>query len=243
MPNPKLTSIIILAWNQLGYTRACIESIRKFTQAPYELILVDNGSRDATGNYLQTIPGAKVIRNKENQGFARGCNQGIRLAEGDYILLLNNDTVVAPRWLENLTICLESAPSVGLVGPRSNCAGGPQFISVYYPNLRAAEDFARNFNRESNPSQWFELDMVVGFCMLIKREVVEKIGLLDETFGLGNFEDNDYCRRAKGVGYKILCAGDTFVHHFGNCSFIGNKVDYNKLFQENYRKYKAKWGE
>ncbi|MEW5705489.1 MAG: tetratricopeptide repeat protein [Actinomycetota bacterium] len=241
MPGSKLTSIIILAYNQLEYTKLCIESIYRYTIPPFELILVDNGSTDGTSAYFNSIVGAKVITNKVNLGFAKGCNQGIKIAEGDYILLLNNDVIVTECWLENMIECLESDPSIGIVGPRSNYVSGPQFIEVDYKSIEALHSFAREFNRQGS-DKWFDLDVAIGFCMLIKREVINKVGLLDERYGIGNFEDNDFCMRAKMAGYRIVCAGNTFIHHFGNRTFIGNDLPLQNLLIENKRIFDKKWG-
>lgn len=236
-----LTSIVILAWNQLFYTKMCIESIQQYTDSPYELILVDNGSTDGTGEYFGSIPGAVVIKNPVNRGFAAGCNQGMRAARGDYILLLNNDTVVSHNWLSNLINCLESSPEIGIVGPVSNYVSGVQLIPTAYQSLEEMHQFAKEFNRP-DPSRWFDTERLVGFCMLIRRSVVDRIGLLDEDFGIGNFEDDDYCLRARQAGFRLVCAGDTFVHHFGNKTFAGNKVDLDSLLAENRIKFCQKWG-
>lgn len=237
----RLTSIVILAWNQLFYTRMCIESIQQYTDFPYELILVDNGSTDGTGEYFDSIPNAVVIKNPVNRGFAAGCNQGIRAAHGDYILLLNNDTVVSHNWLSNLINCLESSPEIGIVGPVSNYVSGVQLIPTEYQSLGEMHQFARKFNRP-DPSRWFDTERLVGFCMLIRRSVIDRIGLLDEDFGIGNFEDDDYCLRALRAGFRLVCAGDTFIHHFGNKTFEGNNVDMAKLLAENRVRFCRKWG-
>ena len=237
----KLTSIIVLTFNELRFTQVCLEYIRRYTPEPYELIVVDNASTDGTVEYLVSQKDIKLTLNAKNNGFAKGCNQGIRIASGDYILLLNNDTAVSPRWLENMIACLESDSSIGIVGPRSNYAKPPQLLKVEYTNMEEVLNFSTQFNSAGDPSKWFELEMAVGFCMLMKRDVINQVGLLDERFGIGFFEDDDYCRRAREKGFRILCAGDTFVHHFGSASFHGNKIDYNSLVQKNWQKYNAKW--
>lgn len=236
-----LTSIVIPTFNQLEYTRWCVASIRFFTTEPYELIVVDNGSSDGTREYLQTQKDIRPILNEMNGGFAKACNQGIRQAAGDFVLLLNNDTAVAAGWLRNMINCLESNPAIGIVGPRTNFAKGPQSLQVDYANMDEMFAFSCQFNAKPDPSKWFELEMAVGFCMLVKRQVIESVGLLDERFGIGFFEDDDYCRRVRLKEFRIMCAGDTFVHHFGSRSFIGNKIDRDRLVQENWRKYAAKW--
>jgi len=242
MVKQPVVSIIIPTFNQLGYTKLCLTGIRRFTPEPYELIVVDNSSTDGTIDYLMSQKDIIPIINKENKGFSKACNQGIKAAAGKHLLLLNNDTIVGPNWLRNLIRCLESDSSTGIVGPRSNFAQQPQYLKVNYRSLGEMLEFSKQFNSRPDPAKWFELNLAVGFCMLIRWPVIEKAGLLDERFGIGNFEDNDFCNRAKAAGFKIMCAGDTFVHHFGNRTFIGNNMDYNRIFQENRQKYHAKWG-
>ncbi len=241
MTGSKLTSIIILAFNQLEYTKLCIESIYRYTIPPFELVLVDNGSTDGTAGYFDSIAGAKVVKNKTNLGFAKGCNQGIEKAEGDYILLLNNDTIVTEHWLDNMLECIESDPSIGVVGPRSNYVNGPQFIAVDYESINDMHRFAREFNSQG-PDKWFDVEVIIGFCMLMKREVVDKIGMFDERFKIGNFEDNDFCTRAKMAWYRLVCAGNTFIHHFGNKTFNGNQMPYEEIMLENMKVFAEKWG-
>lgn len=239
-----LTSIIILTFNELEYTKRCIESIRKYTTEPHEVIFVDNNSKDGTVEYLRRLVSEnsnyRLIENKENLGFARGCNQGIRKAKGEYILLLNNDVVVTKGWLSGLLTCLKNAPDAGIIGPMTNNISGPQKIDVDYKSVEEIENFARRF-RETFKGRRIPLRRIVGFCMLFKRDLVDKIGLLDETFGTGNFEDDDLCLRAELVGFRNYIAGDVFIHHYGSRSFIGNKIDYNATIGGNRRKFNEKW--
>lgn len=130
-----LTSIIILAFNQIKYSKLCIESIKEYTTNPYELILVNNGSTDGTGEFFSSIKGASIISNRENRGFAKGVNQGIKRAKGSSILLLNNDTVVTENWLSNLLFCLKSHKKIGSVGPRTNRCGNNQKLDVSFKDL------------------------------------------------------------------------------------------------------------
>ena len=111
-----LTSIIIVTFNQLEYTRRCVESIQRLTDEPYELIFVDNGSSDGTVAYLKSLAGATVIENTDNRGFPAAVNQGIAAAKGSRILLLNNDTIVTTGWLRRMLAALDSDPKIGLVG-------------------------------------------------------------------------------------------------------------------------------
>ncbi|MGB9683276.1 MAG: glycosyltransferase, partial [bacterium] len=212
-PYKSLTSIIILTLNNLEYTKKCIESIRKYTPEPYELIVVDNGSKDGTVEYLENQPDIKLVKNPTNVGFAMGNNMGMKLAKGDYVVILNNDTIVTQGWLTRFIACAESDPSVGIVGPRSNYVAGAQLIkNVSYGNdIDAMQEFARKWSLE-NSGKYDETVRVIGFCMLVKREVIEKIGGFDPLYESGNFEDDDFCIRAIRAGFKIKITHDVFIH-------------------------------
>lgn len=236
------TSIVILTHNKLDYTKLCIESIRKYTPKwSYEIIVVDNNSTDDTVNWLKQQKDIKTIFNNENLGFPKGCNQGIEIATGDNILLLNNDTIVTHNWLENLVECLYSSSDIGAVGAVTNNCSYYQAIQVSYKSLEEMQVFARRFN-VSNPDKWEERLKLIGFCMLIKREVVEKIGLLDERYTPGNYEDDDYSLRIRKAGYRLMLCQDTFIHHFGSVSFGENREKFIGLLHTNRQKFVEKWG-
>lgn len=239
--NIHLTSIIILTYNQLKYTKLCIESIRKFTcKNRYELIVVDNNSTDETVSWLKEQNDMKLILNNKNYGVAKGWNQGIKISKGENILLLNNDVIVTPNWLYNLDRCLWSNSKIGAVSCLSNNVSNKQRIDVDYSDITSMLDFASKFNIQD--SKKYELrDKLIGFCLLIKREVINKVGLLDEQFFPGNFEDDDYCIRILEANYKLILSKDTFIHHFGNISFKNSDLDYKKIFRKNREKFNQKW--
>jgi O-antigen biosynthesis protein len=240
-----MVSIVILTFNQLKYTKECIESIRRHTPEAHEIIFVDNGSTDGTVKWLKKLlmenPNYSLIENGKNLGFAKGCNQGIEAASGEYILLLNNDVVVTEDWLSGMMACLNSAPDAGIVGPMTNSISGPQKVeTVGYSTTKQLEDYSKDF-REQNRHRRIPIRRVVGFCMLFKHALVEQIGLLDESFGSGNFEDDDFCLRAALEGCRNLIAGDVFIHHYGSRSFIGNKIDYGSAMSKNKKLFSEKW--
>ncbi|MFC4182448.1 glycosyltransferase [Saccharococcus thermophilus] len=236
------TSIIILTHNQLDYTKQCIESIAKYTkEGSYEIIIVDNHSTDGTVEWLKQQNNIKVIFNNENLGFPKGCNQGIEIATGENILLLNNDTIVTENWLDNLLACLYSSDDIGAVGPVTNSAAYYSTIPVNYTSIDEMHQFAANYN-VSNPDKWEERLKLIGFCMLIKREAVDKVGLLDERFTPGNFEDDDYSVRLRKAGYRLMLCKDTFIHHYGSVSWKKDVNAYSKVLTENEKKFKKKWG-
>ncbi len=239
-PQHGLTSIVIVTYNQLSYTHECIESIQLRTDEPYELIFVDNNSTDGTPDYLQTIEGATVILNQENRGFPAAVNQGIAAAQGDNILLLNNDTIVTTGWLRHMLDAFECDDAIGLVGPCTNNISGPQQIQVDYQQLNNLDGFAWDRGK-SLVGYVTDLDRLVGFCLLFKRKVINQIGDFDEQFGIGNFEDDDFCRRAQVAGFRTVVAEASFVHHFGSISFKASDVNFSQLMQENHQKFNKKW--
>ncbi|VYU41755.1 Chondroitin synthase [Clostridium tertium] len=235
------TSIIILTYNNFDYNKICIESIKKYTNNNYEIIVVDNHSTDGTVEWLKTQNDIRVIYNKENLGFPKGCNQGISIATGEEILLLNNDTIVTPKWLENLKECLYSSESIGAVGSVTNSCPNYQTISTDYASVEEMIQFAEKYN-ECEPKKWEERLRLIGYCMLIKKDVIDKIGLLDERFTPGNFEDDDYSFRIRNAGYKLMLCKNSFIHHFGSASFEKISKEYSELLINNRKKFLEKWG-
>jgi len=238
-----LVSIILLTWNQWHYTEKCLASIRRHTSEPYELIIVDNGSTDGTAENLKALAAkdnrCRLVLNADNRGYAAGCNQGIQAALGKYLVLLNNDTVVTPEWLSGLLECHSSHPLAGIVGPLTNSASGIQVVpgpdveeelELYSRSFRAAHRFRRVPSRR-----------IVGFCMLFRRALVGEIGLLDEQFGSGNYEDDDFCLRSAVAGYQNLVAADVYIHHYGSVSFAGNRIDYGSALARNAALFQDKW--
>lgn len=238
----KFTSIIMLTYNKLEYTKLCVESIRKFTKVGfYEIIIVDNNSTDETVKWLKNQSDIKVIFNKCNKGFPIGCNQGIEVSKGESILLLNNDTIVTPNWLENLNEALYSNINIGAVGAITNNCSNSQQIPVTYTNISEMIDFSIGINK-SNKEYWDYKTKLVGFCYLIKKEVLEKVGVLDPIFTPGNYEDDDISLRILKSGYNLLLCRDTFIHHFGSVSFIEEESLYSLCLSRNSLKFNNKYG-
>lgn len=252
--NPAKTddvSLVVLTRNQQDYTWKCLDSLFKHTRQPYEIIVVDNGSTDGTPDLIRSLarkrPEAcrrlELISNAENRGFAAANNQGLAAGRGAFRLLLNNDVVVTPGWLERMLAVFRRSPAIGLVGPMSNCVSGPQQVrepGYHVETLQGLDAYAQLFARQragrARPS-W----RVVGFCMLIREEVIGKIGGLDPRFGLGNFEDDDFSLRAALAGFESWIAEDCFVHHFGSRTFSGEQIDYRQSLQANWEIFKRKW--
>lgn len=235
------TSIIIVTHNQLEFTRQCVESVRRYTNEPYELIFVDNASTDGTVEFLKSISNSTLIANPVNRGFPAAVNQGIQAATGNQILLLNNDCVVPKKWLGRLLSTLCRDPKIGLVGPCSNCVSGEQQVSATYSNLDGLNEFTESWAK-SNSGRIVDMDRLVGFCLLIRKELIDKLGGFDEQFGIGCFEDDDYCLRAVHAGYRAVIAREAFVHHYGGRTFVGAGVDFEAVMERNRERFQLKWG-
>ncbi|UJF32084.1 glycosyltransferase family 2 protein [Paenibacillus hexagrammi] len=231
------TSIIIPTFNEKTLLQDCIYSIRQHTDTPYEIIVVDNGSTDGTLDLLiqEKVP---FISFFENRGFPAACNAGMRAAKGSEILLLNNDVLLTPGWLRNMLDCLYHRKDVGIVGPMTNYASGRQKIEEPYTSL---EDMTQRFNVEKKGT-YSEAQRVIGFCFLIKREVMNQVGLLDERYSPGHYEDDDYCYRTRLAGYSLCLAEDTFIFHYGSASFVKKGEEFQRIVDRSRELFIAKWG-
>lgn len=235
------TSIIIPTYNAIKNLKECLGSIHAHTKTHHEIIVVDNGSLDGSIDFclrkdilLISLPG--------NAGYVTACNLGMKAARGSEILLLNNDVVVTENWLENMLNCLYSSSATGIVGPLSNYATGVQKMQdACFHDLSTIQYFAAQWN-QPNPVAWRKVRRITGLCLLCKQDVTNKIGLLDERFTPGYYEDDDYCYRATSAGFNIMLAGDVFVHHYGSRSFGRVNLQKNRLLKTNRSKFIRKWG-
>jgi GT2 family glycosyltransferase/glycosyltransferase involved in cell wall biosynthesis len=239
-------SVIVVTWNNLDYTRLCLESLFRNTLEPrLEVIVVDNASEDGTRDYIAGLsaihPELRTIFNDTNVGFARANNQALEIATGERLILLNNDTVVPRGWSTRLLRHLEQTKT-GLVVPVTNSSGNESRIEVPYRTVDGIEEFAAARALEKD-GQAFDIEVGAMYCAAMRRDAFEKVGLLDERFTIGMFEDDDYSHRMRLAGYRVLCAEDAFVHHWGQASF-GKlpRAEYDDLFERNQRLYEEKWG-
>lgn len=235
-------SIIILNWNTKELLRQCLESLGQRCRA--EIIVVDNGSTDGSQKYLKAQSSKlktttknlklKIILNRENLGFARGNNQGIKVASGKYIMLLNSDTVVREGAIEKLIEFMEKNPAVGAVSPLLLHKDNTPQIDYYmkFPNLWQIFLYHNPILRPIAlkiplfkslicffaKEEIFQVDQLPGAALMARREVWEKIGLLDEDYHF-LFEDVDWCYRAKSTGYQLAVVSEAKIVHFGGASW------------------------
>lgn len=240
-------SVVILCHNHWAVTRDCLESVIVYSDYPdLEIVVVDNASSDETRQNLPLYEARdrriRLVLNNRNLGFAGGNNTGIRAASGDYVILLNNDTVVTPGWVRGLIRPLCRDPQTGLAGPLTNSIGNEQKLRTAYDNMQEMAAEALRAARRY-PRRRFATGNLAFFCVAIARRVIDAVGLLDEDFGMGFFEDDDYCRRARAAGFKLVIADDVFVHHRLSASFdaLGQEAK-QAQFQRNKAIFERKWG-
>jgi GT2 family glycosyltransferase/glycosyltransferase involved in cell wall biosynthesis/SAM-dependent methyltransferase len=244
--DPKV-SVIVVTYNNLDFTRSCLASIDEHSNyEPLEIIVVDNASADGTKEFLSEWadagPNRKIILNKENRGFAGANNQGLAVASGEYLVLLNNDTYVTPGWVRTLVKHLQRDNRIGLIGPITNNIGNEAKIDITYTSMAEMLKISAGYTRR-HIGQTFHLDTVAFFCVMMPRSIYASVGPLDEVFGRGFFEDDDYCRRIEQQKLRIVCTKDVFIHHHLSASFdkLENQ-ERRKLFERNKDIYEAKWG-
>ena len=241
------TSIILLNYNNLYETTVpCLDSIFRLTgEEDYEVIVVDNNSSDGTPAYLAERalrePRLRCVLNTVNRGFAGGNNDGIRASSGSVLVLLNNDTRVSDGWLTGLRTSLLEDGSIGLVGPVSNAVGNEQ--KIFTRGITPAEILAEGAAWVlQSRGDTFETERLGFFCVALRRETADTVGLLDEAFDLGFYEDDDYCLRTLKAGYRLICREDVFVYHRGSSSFGKTPRKTRELLKKNRRLLERKFG-
>jgi glycosyltransferase involved in cell wall biosynthesis len=173
-----------------------------------------------------------VMRNGENKGFVRAVNQGMRFSDSPYVCIMNNDTITTDGWLDEMIDILRLHGDVGMVNPSSN-------TSCQFPGNLSIDDYAGSL--KAFKGRYQELYTGRAFAMVVRRDVIRKIGYLDESYGMGYFDDTDYCKRAQRLGYKAVRSRASYVYHMESQSFSRIK-EKDAIFLENERTFAAKWG-
>lgn len=239
MSKPKL-SIIIVNWNTKDLLRDCLTSINQTKEElALEVIVVDNGSTDGSVQLIKSeFLDVKLIANKENLGFAKANNQGIRKAGGDYMLLLNSDTELKPKALSNLVNFASKEKKAAVVGPKLlNPAGPAQLSTRNLPTIsRAVKEYwlgqkGAYDGYVPSGNKAIEVEAVVGAAMLIPKKVIDQVGLLDERYFF-YYEDLDFCRRVRRAGFKVYYLPTAEIIHYHGASGRGlaeEKVQWRRL--------------
>lgn len=206
------TSIIIPSYNEVEWVKTCIEGIMDYTDLAYEIIVIDNSSTDGIEHYLKQLDGQVRYRIlSQYAGFAGAANRGFMMARGTTILLLSNRICPTENWLDNMLVCLNSDSNIGMVGPVSNALSSNQLMELHYDNMDEMQETAR-MNNVSESTAWERTEQLSTKCLLFRRELLERVGYLDEGCRESPFEEEDYCLRVKLQGYSLVCAKDAFVH-------------------------------
>jgi GT2 family glycosyltransferase len=234
-----LASIVVPCCGQLEYTKLCVPSLLKHTRQPFELIFLDIGSLDGTAEYLAGLAAAaqarvEMVPMATDLGISDAVQETLKLARGEFIVLVNNDAMVTNAWLNQLVGLAQMSPAIGLVGPMSNYAAPPQLVekvpyrtastvrwtvgSRNLVDVDALDAFASKW-REEHKGKWMEAERLGGFCLLIKRDVLKRIGHLREAGDLALFDTDLLCQKARQAGFTLACCKDLFVHHFGTRTF------------------------
>jgi O-antigen biosynthesis protein len=236
-----LVSIIIPCCGMLEYTKLCIPSVLRHSRPPYELIFLDVGSLDGTAEYiaglrdgLQGRARVEVALAPTDLDIGTACQDAIRKARGEFICLLNNDTIVTPAWLEMMITLAQMSDANGLVGPMSNCAAREQLVeTVPYRvgpkkgarpgepiiDVPAVLAFAQQLRNEKKGT-WITVDRLGGFCLLIRRAVLDKLGpALHQWTDLSLFDSDILSSKAHQAGFRLVRCNDLFIHHFGTRTF------------------------
>ncbi|MDR3569350.1 MAG: glycosyltransferase family 2 protein [Syntrophobacteraceae bacterium] len=224
------TSVVIPVYNQLDYTKKCVESLKAHGDGIEEIIIIDNGSTDGTADYLLGLDWARVIINGENLGCAAAWNQGLAASVASRVLFLNNDVVVTAGWIEGMVEFSEKK-AVDIVSPAIREGAGSYELDRY------AQEFVARMRRHCR------IGVADGICFLVKKEVFEKVGLFDENFRIGQFEDVDLFRRAAMAGFRLGITGGSFIHHFGSVTQNHIRgVERNDTYEASNRAYyRRKW--
>lgn len=214
-PGTVRCDLVIPVYNALRSTRACLESVRRFAPPWARVVVINDASDVTTTAFLRAQDGIVLLENTENLGFVKTANRGLLFSDAPWVCLLNSDTLLTEGALERMLAGCEKDPSIGLACPLSN---GAVNLSVKLPPGEDVFSFARRVARTS-PALYPDAVTVVGFCLLVKREVIRTLGIFDEVFGRGYCEETDLHYRARAAGWRCVVADDTWIHHREGASF------------------------
>lgn len=233
------TSIIIPIYNKKEYTQKCLESIFEFGSAnPFEIIVVDNNSTDGSAEYIKSLGKEIVqIRNNKNLGFAKACNQGARVAKGEYVLFLNNDTVVTKGWADVLVKELDADKTLAVVGSKLLYPDGTvQHAGVVFDDRKWPHHIYKKESADAayvNKQRKFQA--LTGACMLVRKDMFDRVGGFDEQY-VNGLEDLDLCLKIKELGFGILYCPESVVYHHESVSAGRSNFD-----EKNVKLFYSRW--
>ncbi len=223
--------VVIPVFNQLSFTAACLESLNLTEVPDGNIVVVNNGSTDGTREFLAARPRLKAIHNSENRGCGFAWNQGAKAFSARWTVVLNNDVLIAPNWLEGLVGFGEEG-KFDIVSP-AMCEGEHDYDLPSY-----AGQFVRKMREVRRPG------IASGVCFMVHRRVFDTVGFFDEDQRLGGYEDDEFFRRARRAGFRLTVTGRAFLHHFGSVTQKSIQKNWNRpnvsLGDRNY--YRKKYG-
>lgn len=245
-------SFILVCYDNCDLTKKALESLLESFDLNYrgrgiEVVIINNNSKDETIEVVQKIKEdykgiieIVLVNMEENMGYSIGVNIGLSKATGKIITILNNDLIFPRDWFNGLALALDKDSSLGVAVPYLSYASGVQNVEVKLDSLQKIQDFAYKFTNEHKGSIVYT-NRAIGACLTMKREVIELIGGCDFWFGLGMYDDDDWCLRIRVSGYKMAIIGDSFVYHIGNATIARNSEHVTAAILSNCKKFMKKW--
>ena len=237
----KKVSVVTVNFNQPAVTEELLQSISSFNHYPdTEIIVVDNGSKDnPVNNWITKYPDVRFIRSEVNLGFAGGNNLGIKQAKGEYLFLINNDTEITEGLIDQLAAILDQQPEVGMISPKIIFFQQPnilQYVGFTPMNFYTARNNCLGYMEEDRgqyDSMTGETGFIHGAAMMVKKEAIERAGLMSESFFL-YYEEMDWCERIRQAGYKIWVEPRATIYHKESIS-VGKKSALKEFFMNRNR--------
>ena len=225
------STVIIPNYNGMKFIENCMRALEQDTSVKFHVCVVDNGSTDGTVEYLKSLTGIKTIFNTENLGFSIGNNQGVELADGEFIGFLNNDILLSPNWFEECESVFEKE-NVAFISPRHI---NPHFHKVNENNY--LKYFSNKFHYKKDYEKTF--DECQFSCVITKRSILDKLGCFDENFTPAFFEDNDFKYRAIESGYDCFVSNKTCFFHYGSVTSeqLNHKFEDNRNYYYNKHRF------
>lgn len=245
MTSTSVCSIIIVSYNNFDNNSApCLQSLLQ-DKTEMEIIVVDNASDDYTrtklNDFAKTDSRIKLLFNKSNRGYAGGNNDGVQMATSDIVILLNNDTIVPAGAIKRLTDLLHLHPDWHMLGPVTNACGNDQKIYTIGTDSNQILSQGKTWCAHSH-NFYFSTDLLGFFCVAIRKQTYEQLSGLDESFGLGFYEDTDFCFRAYDAGLNMIITEDVFIYHQGSATFSKFPNQTKKLLKTNRKRFQQKHG-
>lgn len=222
---PPVLSVVIGAVGNVELTRACIQSVRELSLLRPEIVLIDNGSTQAESVELASLGAETYLYSPTMLGYPGAMNWGLRAASGAYICLLNNDAQVTQKgWDARLVTMLDLVPGAEIIGPYTDF--------VFNPGQQATVPGAQD--------ELLETNRLAFVCVVMRRDLFERVGFFDEAYGLGNWEDTDLCMRVQQQDGRILIDPGVFVQHVGHQTMC-KLPQFGELLDDNRRLFMEKW--